>query len=376
LDANRLTFECVTDACRHGAVVVNHVEAVALLRQDGAVTGVSAKCALEGQELQIRARVTVNAAGPWAEALLRGANVDAGGQPLAWTRNLNVVMRQLLPHAAIGVSSRRASDSAVGNSRRLFFVTPWRDCSIVGTSHEPFNGDPDAVDISETELQDFVDELAEAMPGMGVRREDVHYVHSGLTPADLDEGGDPSRRAHRPALRDHRAQGVQGFITAIGIKYTTAPVVAEHVTAMLSAVLGSSGKPSAAPRPSREDAGTPQLPGGLPAGDAEVAWATQIYGSRASAVLSALTPGGTEVPRHVFRCRILHGIRHEMALRLTDGLFRCTDLVERGRLTADELEWCADAFQSELGWSGERRSQELALTKDQFARRHVRLRAA
>jgi hypothetical protein len=62
---------------------------------------------------------------------------------------------------------------------------------------------------------------------------------------------------------------------------------------------------------------------------------------------------------HVFRCRVLFGVEHEMVVRLRDAIFRATDAAERGHLTRERLEWCADALGERLGWTPERRAAEL-----------------
>src|SRR5260370_40471290 len=63
----RLVVENALDAAAHGAVILNHAAATAYLRDGDAVTGARVRDRLSGQELQIRARYTVNATGPWLD---------------------------------------------------------------------------------------------------------------------------------------------------------------------------------------------------------------------------------------------------------------------------------------------------------------------
>ena len=143
MDANRLTLECVQDACDHGAVAANHVEAERLLEAGGEARGAVVRDRLTGRELEVRARVIVNATGHRFARLVPGSGGDANrGRRMVWTRNVNVVDAQAVRNAdALGVGSKRASDAAVGRSKRLFFVTPWQDWSIIGTSHMQHDGD-------------------------------------------------------------------------------------------------------------------------------------------------------------------------------------------------------------------------------------------
>src|SRR5882724_4085362 len=62
-EADRLTFSFALAAVEHGAVLANHVEAVAPLVEGTRVVGVSARDTLGGQMLDISARLTLNATG-------------------------------------------------------------------------------------------------------------------------------------------------------------------------------------------------------------------------------------------------------------------------------------------------------------------------
>ena len=122
LDADRLLLCCVRDAVEHGAVASNYVEARALLGPADRVDGVRALDRLADAAFDIRARLTVDACGPWAGALLQGRSAPLGGL----SRASNIVTRQLFADHAVAVVSRRSSDAVVGAGPRLYFVTPWQ----------------------------------------------------------------------------------------------------------------------------------------------------------------------------------------------------------------------------------------------------------
>src|SRR5260370_38085574 len=63
VEADRLTVAWAQAAAEHGAVLANHVEALSLLTDKGKVLGARARDALSGREIEVAARVTVNAAG-------------------------------------------------------------------------------------------------------------------------------------------------------------------------------------------------------------------------------------------------------------------------------------------------------------------------
>mgnify|MGYP001200970818 FL=1 len=375
LDASRLTLECVVDAVAAGAAAVNHAEAVALIEHRGTVEGAVVRDRIGGRELEVRARLTINATGPWMERLLPRSASRPARPPLFWSRNVNLVTRRLFDgDTAIGVASRRPADAVVGRARRLFFVSPWQDCSVIGTWHDVYTGDPDAVCVTPREIASFVAEVNDALPSAALRAEDVRSVHVGITPGT----GDEVEHARRPSIVDHRRnEGIEGLLSLAGIKYTTAPTTAAHVLACVRDRLGpprhrarfSDPLPGARPVPA-EDAGIPRL---LDRSEPAVLWTARTYGSNATEALCALPAQGLPAAEHVFRCRVTYGIEHEMVMTLSDALFRATDHAERGLLTEGQLQWCADTLAAAHGWSAARRSAELRDVRARLERMHSRI---
>jgi glycerol-3-phosphate dehydrogenase len=264
---------------------------------------------------------------------------------------------------AVGVGSNRASDAAIGKSKRLFFVTPWQDRSVIGTSHTKHEGMPDDIQNDvRNDVDAFLGEVNESLPRFQLSKSDVLYVHSGLTPA-----GDEVERAKRSTVIDHaRTDGVRSLITVLGIKYTTAPTVAAKVVAMVRGLLheqsGSAANDFSRPLPGgvgyRPQANQWQIEENAWPTDAD--WARRIYGANAPALLNMLPATSLSAADHVFRCRVLYGIDNEMVVRLRDAVFRATDLAQRGRLTADQLTWCADTMQTKFCWTAQRRQAEMS----------------
>ena len=344
IEADRIVLECVLSAHDAGAVVANYVRAEALSLEGARVTGVAARDVLADEAFAIRAKVTVNTAGPWTNALL----ATAGGalRPGALTglaKGINVVTRRLLGDYAAGVTSTRASDSLVASGGRLYFITPWKDRSIVGTFHLPYDGAPDAYRPSEADLEAFLEEINAAYPPAELRREDVDYVYAGLTPAREGRRRGEARRARHNEILDHAARDrVAGIVTLIGVKYTTARGVAETVTDLACRRLGRGAPCRTADLPLPGAAGPGATDERLPA-----------YGTRAGDVLKQGGAGG-DLLAACWR----HAVREEMAVRLGDLLFRRTNAAEEGAVPAADVERCARLMAEELGWSEARREAE------------------
>jgi glycerol-3-phosphate dehydrogenase len=383
LDATRVTFECVRDAMEAGAAAANHLEAVSLRHGASGVHGVVARDACSGREIEVRARLTINATGPWVDRLLATGPAALGRERVtAWTRNINLVTRKLYPgEDALGIASNRASDAALGKSKRLFFTSPWHGCSVVGTTHDLNAEDPDLLAAPGEVVEGFLQEVSDAAPGLGLALEDIRSVHLGLTPAE----DAASARAHRPHVIDHDAvHGVPGLVSVAGIKYTTAPVVAAKVVELACRKLRRAVR---VPPFDEPGAGAPGgrlvLPRETIAAHADDAgpdveideydWARAIYGSRAAECLVGLAREEADADQ-VFRHRVQFGIAREMVIRLPDAIFRATDWAERGLLTEAQLDWCATTMAATLGWSPRRTASELAATRAMLTKLHVKIR--
>jgi glycerol-3-phosphate dehydrogenase len=375
IDSDRVLMECVQSACEAGADVCNYVRVEGLLRDGDAVIGVRAHDELAGSEIEIRATTTVNAAGPWIHKLLRdnvkGLGVT-GQAPLS--KCMNLVTRGLGQEHAFGVVSARASDAVVGKSRRMFFVTPWRGCSIIGTSHLPYRDDPDACSFTDADIRTFLGEVNAAYPAAGLTEKDVLYCHGGLTPSEEeDEQRGEVKRSRSGNIIDHRLNdGIEGLVSVVGVKYTTARLQSERAVDLVFRKRSQTPPPCVAksmPLPGAVGLETMeklQREAGAEAGVAmsePMVELLESFGTQYKNVLEIAQwnhLSGDESDRdELFRRRCQHAVRHEMAVRLPDLIYRRTDLAARGLLRRDLLHWAAELMADELDWSTEQKGREL-----------------
>ncbi|MCB1991767.1 MAG: hypothetical protein KDG49_09955, partial [Geminicoccaceae bacterium] len=171
----------------------------------------------------------------------------------------------------------------------------------------------------------------------------------------------------RGVVIDHGpADGIQGVLSLQGVKYTTARLVAESVVDLALARLG---RPAVPCRSWQE-----QLPGArgfeagaalaaarrrAPGGGREIDRLVADHGAGWAAVLDDAGEGPL-TGETVFRARVRHVVRHEMACRLDDVLVRRLDEVARGRLDRARLDAAAGVMAEELGWSPAERAAAVA----------------
>jgi glycerol-3-phosphate dehydrogenase len=375
-NSERLTLSFVLSAAGAGAAVANYVEATGFLLADGRVVGIRARDGLSGEEWDVRARVTVNAAGPWAEKVLSFLGERRSSYSVPYARAMNLVTRQLLPCYAVGIASTVAykNGRAISTRKpRTLFIVPWRNYSLVGMTHLPESAGAAGDLVKEQAIQDFLDEINTAYPGAELARSDIYAVHLGLLPVENNNADDRVRLIRQSRVYDHQtADKLEGLVTVIGVKYTTARHTAEKAVDLVIQKLGEQQRPS-------RTATTP-LHGGLidrfddflegalakrPHGlsEAVVKRLVYNYGSQYHHVLDCLDAHSTrERPldemTQALQAQVRYAIHVEMAQTLSDVVFRRTEVGSVGRSDETCLRICLDTMVAELGWNQERKARE------------------
>ena len=237
----RLVWEFVRTARRAGAAVVNYCDVNQLVRRGNRVIGVTAVDRLGGARLQVRARVVINAAGPFAEQLyVRSGLRPARAIPLSRDMAL-VVARQPTGEDALAVQTRfRDPDAWLSRGRRHLFLAPWRDVVLIGVNSTIYRGDPDHHVVTQGEVDAFLDEINLAAPWLQLTVDDVALVYAGLLPIGASDlvGADVSFGKRSHVIDNAQTDRVEGLITAIANRFTTARGVAERAVDLAGRKLG------------------------------------------------------------------------------------------------------------------------------------------
>jgi len=214
----RLVVENALDAAAQGALVLNHARATGYLRDGDRVTGAQVRDGLGGNDLAIGARYTVNATGAWLDETI--APLRGPAKPLLrLTKGVHLVTPQATEQAHVLFAKRDG---------RLFFVVPWRDYSIVGTTDTDYNGDPAAADATEDDVRYLQAEARAAFPNAPF--EVIHFTWSGIRALVRVEGVAEGEVSRKHALYDHqRRDGIAGVLSVIGGKITAYRDIAEEV---------------------------------------------------------------------------------------------------------------------------------------------------
>jgi glycerol-3-phosphate dehydrogenase len=378
-NTERLTLEFILAAAERGAKAANYVKALSLVIEKGTLQGVEAQDCLTLNQFKIRAPWVINAAGPWINAL-REKKVPEKGRPIQWTRGLNLIIKRPLSIGyGFGLGGKVMKDrpSEAGKRPRLFFFVPWKGHTLVGTDYKRQDGPSGEGCLEIEEIRDFLDELNAVHPQGNFTLKDVSFFHSGLLP--LSEGQDPADVQAEPdrhfRLFTQKTSGsLKGLVSIKSTKYTTALIVAEKVINLVSGRANNAPSKEGTTEPPDRSGSvlveelTRSRPGEGPAGLKRTArHLSENYGPRVLSVMNlikenSLLARSVSFDPPVLAAEIIYGIREEMALRLSDIVFRRTDLGQTGRPPRESLQTASRLMAQELGWSEERRQTEIRET--------------
>ncbi len=377
--SERLVWAVLADAARYGAVLGNHVCVEGLEIGGGRLEGIQARDVIGDVDLRIRAKLTINASGPFVDQLVsRSLERETPSDRVVLSKAMNLLTRRIAGDVAVGVPSRYRNPNAVmDGGTRLLFVTPWRDLTMVGTTHFAYEGDPADFRITEEDVGYFLEDVNSACPEAHLTLDDVHGVCAGLLPAaDRRNAREDVRTLQRHRILDHESMdGVAGLLSLVGVKYTTARLAAEEVVdaafrkmargavrcRTADAMLLDTGD---AGYDGFEDAAVARWRGAV--GESLAREMTWLFGSDVDGVMGlydGARGSGNGAPvdldQSLDAAVTRWACREEMAVRLSDVAYRCSDVGSRGRVGEDRLRRIADVMADELGWSARRVEDEV-----------------
>jgi glycerol-3-phosphate dehydrogenase len=370
----RLVIENALDAAAEGTEILTYAPAVRFARDEtgGAVTGAIVRDSFSGREITIRARLTINATGPWLD--LTTAGIRANKRPLLrLTKGVHLVTPAATRHAHVLFAERDG---------RLFFVIPWLSYSLVGTTDTDYVGDPAAAAATAEDVEYLIDEARRAFPSAPL--DEIYYTYAGVRALVRIEHVREGKVSRKHALHDHaRRDGVAGIVSVVGGKVTGYRAIAEEVGDLVARRLDAP----------RAESTTEQrrLPGGhLDDLDSYVTsdvWPRaqalgldreqaqhlgSVYGSLAPRVLERVERDPSLAARvcsnqPTIAAQLVHAVEEEWALSLGDVLLRRTPLGLEAGQALDCLDAAVEVVAPLLGWDAAERSRQVDAYRREIA---------
>ena len=218
VDDARLVVLTARDAANRGAEIRTRSRAVEI-RQTDSIWEVTLENASNGERSTVRARVLVNAGGPWVEQVLAaGSGVNARAK-VRLVQGSHIVVRKLYNHDRAYMFQN--SDG------RIVFVIPYQDdFTLIGTTDQDYHGDPAKVKATREEIQYLCDSVSEYL-AKPVKPADVVWTYAGVRPL-YDDGASEAKAATREYVFELDLPGGAPLLSIYGGKITTHRRLAEE----------------------------------------------------------------------------------------------------------------------------------------------------
>ena len=344
VDPHRLVFANVEDAVAHGARALNHTKVVDLIRDGGKVIGVRYR-APDGAMSEARARVVVNATGPWSPQISGMAGLAVQLRP---AKGIHIVYPYRISNFSISAESV--------DGRDLLMVSHG-GFTLLGTTDDDFYGDLDSVDVQEDEVDYLLQAFERVFPSIRAYR--PVRTTTGVRPTLFKWRRYEDELSRRYEVIDHATEGVEGFVTIAGGKLSMYRLMAEQTSDAVCRKLGHQAPCTTAtsPLPGSESDMEPAAELARRCGISALAVLKlqSRHGSRAEKVLD-----GGHAGRLVCRCEpmteaeLAYAARHEQVRTLADA-FRRVGLAAGPCAGAACVMRAAEVIGGELGWSASQR---------------------
>jgi len=369
----RLCVEVAVQALAAGAAALNHAQVTSLLIADGRVHGVRLRDTVSGEQAEVSGRMVVNAAGPWVDGVCRLAN------PQARARAGGTVGSHLVVSRHPDRPERHAIFGFAQPDNRAFFILPWREYWLIGTTDIRYQGDPDQAQASDAEVEYLLAATNRLLPHHPLTRADVLYTYAGVRALPPEEGVSEGEITRRHVIHNHqREEGLAGLISIVGGKLTNFREVSREAVDLVARKLGR-GR-DAAPWPQHAWAGLPtgaaeleELATAHGLEPAQVDHLATLYGPRLSDVL-ALADGEPSLRQRIcphnpdIGAQAVYAVQHELALTLADILVRRTGIGLSRCLGLDCAPAAASLLARHAGWDPDQSGRELADYREYVAR--------
>ena len=217
-DSFLATHTTAQAARQAGAQLLPYHELVGLHISGGdgnrVVKGATVLDAVSGEEVRIDADLVINAAGAWAGQVAALAETE---------------VRMILGRGVMLATNCRLTNTVINRCKMPGdgdILVPIHTVSVIGTTDEQVT-EPENLRIQEREVDLMLTEGDKLVPGLSRSR--ILRAWAGVRPLYQENFSGESRDATRStALLDHRQRdGVSGFITITGGKWTTFRLMAE-----------------------------------------------------------------------------------------------------------------------------------------------------
>lgn len=355
MDDARVALETALQAKQFGADIRTYHSVIEIAKTKNHINSLTVKNTLTGDIQTVKAKQYVNTTGPWIDDITEKIYPKKKKKKLLRpSKGTHIVVESLSKHAIVLTSP---SDG------RVFFVIPYDDYSLIGTTDTEYKGNPSELKATKEDRDYLLKSTRHFFPKAALSESDIIASFSGIRPLVADT----KRNSVGKVSREEKIiQHADNLWTLAGGKYTTYRLITEKLALKIAKKLGLKTKKSLTKK-------LPLYGGDIDNLDAyikknfplekriyditkeEYSHLIHRYGSAYQNVLSVIFEDESYkefLPGVVaLRGEVIYAIRHEMAKTISDFLRRRTPYFFQPEQGLNALSEVADLFQQELHWN-------------------------
>lgn len=232
VDDARLVVLNARDAADRGARIMARTRVVSA-RREGSNWAIESEDTVTGARETLRARMLVNATGPWVDRVLGDALHNKDVHNVRLVQGSHIIVKRKF-------DDPRAYFFQNPDGRIMFAIPYQGDFTLIGTTDRDFGGDPAGVHISDAEI-DYLCRAASEYFADPVTRDDIVWSYSAVRPL-YDDGASKAQEATRDyVLRIEGKNDEAPLLNVFGGKLTTYRRLAESALDKIGEAIGVKG---------------------------------------------------------------------------------------------------------------------------------------
>jgi glycerol-3-phosphate dehydrogenase len=218
MDDLALVQVLANEAKSHGALIKEYSPVTSLIYQNHMISGVEVM--LNGQLQQFEASHIINVSGAWSNTIL---HMDSPSPAISVspTKGVHLIVPRITGDHALILSAPQ--------DQRVFFITPFKGNTLIGTTDTLYHGDADQVSVLEDDIRYLLDAAHYYFPEFSPDPSCVLSTYCGLRPLV----GSTKTVASSISRDFVISKSNSGLWTMLGGKYTTHRHMAEQLLKQL-----------------------------------------------------------------------------------------------------------------------------------------------
>ena len=372
----RICIDMVLDgeAANSNAHAANYIE---VERASG--YSVELKDQLSREKITIQPNIVINATGPWID--LSNSRMGTPTQFIGGTKGSHLILDNPELRNAIGENEFFFENK----DGRIVLIFPLYDKVLIGTSDLPIE-DPDTARCTKEEIDYFIEMVKVIFPDIPVRPEQIIFQFSGVRPLPASDSTTPGQISRDHSIKIIPPEGGLEFpiYNLVGGKWTSFRALSEEVTDKTLETLNRTRKISTRNLPIGGGRDFPKT------SSSHIEWINdQIiesklstnrinelfdrYGTRAERIIEYISSQPDQqllnLPNYSQR-EVQFITMEEKVVHLDDYVLRRSMLGKMGLLSLNLIDEIVNIIGNELGWSTERRTEEIERTLNVLEERH------